>query len=255
MTFRLVFSIVSLLFLAVPARADVADAARAFDEGNAHYAVGNYDGAITAYRSAIEAGYASAPLFYNLGNAYYRLDRLGEAILSYERARRFQREDAETVHNLSIARDRTEDSFSRLPTPVWQQLWESVVRRVGAWPLFAAGIVLWLLGGTLLVQYILTEPQKAWVMRSLYVTLPLASVLLLGAFAASVEAGVRQQAVVLAGEVSLRTVPSDTADVAVEVHEGLLVDVLAAQQGWLELRLPNGMRGWAPSDAAGSIEL
>ena len=73
-----------------------------FNEGNQYYQAGEYEKAIKNYRSIIEQGYASGPLYFNLGNAYYKLNQLGEARLCYERAAKFLRNDEALQENLKL---------------------------------------------------------------------------------------------------------------------------------------------------------
>ena len=57
-----------------------------FDEGNALYNQGNYNGAIEKYTSIINSGSESAELYYNLGNAYYKINDIANSIFYYEKS-------------------------------------------------------------------------------------------------------------------------------------------------------------------------
>lgn len=235
--------------------ADVAEAARLFDEGNAHYAVGNYTGALESYAGALNQGFGSAALFYNMGNAYYRTDELGEAIRAYERARRLAPDDPEILHNLAITRDRTVDHFSRLPVPYWQRAWDFVVRSVGTWGLFGIGLGFWLIAAMLIIQRTLTGTRNPWLRRALAVSVVLGGVGLIAAFGASIDREMSRSGVVLASQTDLRAEPETASPVDLTVHEGAEVDILRHRDEWMLVRLPNGVRGWTSSSAIGEISL
>ena len=244
----------SLLFAPV-ARAGLTEAVQAFDQGNRHYAVGNYEAAVQAYEQAISEGYVSAALFHNLGNAYYRQDELGEAVLSYERARRISPGDSQVLHNIALTRERTVDRFTRLPVPYWQQAWRFVVRHVGAWGLFALGIVFWFVAAATLIRRILHGSNAPWLRRTMAASLLSGVVFLGSAYAASFDRQLGRQGVVVSDRVDLRTAPSDSSALELEVHEGVMVDLLEARSDWALVRLPNGVRGWASMGAIREINL
>lgn len=239
--------------LAPAAAGQPAEAVRAFEVGNARYAEGDYAGALTAWEGAREAGYVSGALLYNMGNAYYRLDDVGRAVLFYERARLLLPDQPELAHNLEMARARTEDRFARLPPPVWTRAWRGVVRAVGAGGLFGAGLALYLAAAALASVRVLRGPRGAWHRRALAVSAVLATVLLGAAFAASLDGRLGRAAVVLAPAAPLRDAPDPAAEASLDVHEGAVVDVVRDEGAWIEVRLPDGTRGWLPADAAEAV--
>src|SRR2546425_8136764 len=76
-----------------------------FAKASQDYAQGNFNEAISGYRTLVGSGQWSANLFYDLGNAYFRTDDFGHAILNYERALALERHHPEATANLQIARD------------------------------------------------------------------------------------------------------------------------------------------------------
>ncbi|MDZ4701953.1 MAG: tetratricopeptide repeat protein [Rhodothermales bacterium] len=233
--------------LAMPGRlasAQVSEAIMAFDSGNQLYRDGQYTEAITAYTRALDLGYTSGVLYFNIGNAYFRLDELGQAIRYYEKSRLLMPESHELLHSLGIARARTVDQFSRVPRPIWVVYWDSfVARTAGRW-LFWPGMIVYALVLGLLAFRVRRGSRNPWLRRLLAVSALGALVLLGAAFAASIQAERRHMAVVLAPQSALRDAPTPNAAVALTVHEGLLVEILGNAEPWVEVRLPNGARGW-----------
>ncbi len=233
--------------------AQLSEAARAFDAGNQHYAEGAYQEALAAYERALENGYAGGALYYNMGNAYYRLDELGQAIRYYEKARRFIPDDPQLLHNLEIARAQINAPFSSLPTPFWVTWWKRYVVRTGAMAFFIAGLLFYGVAALLLGHRTWTGTRNPWHRRTLSVTLIVGLLLLGTAFAASLDRSLDRQAVVVADQTVLHNAPQDEAASDLDIHEGILLDVLDQQDGWLEVRLPNGVTGWIQAHTAADI--
>ena len=92
-----------------------------------------------------------------------------------------------------------------------------------------------------------------WHRRALAISLILGLLLLSTAFAASLDHALDRQAVIIADQTALRNAPQDEAFSDLDIHEGILLDVLDQQNGWLEVRLPNGITGWIQADTAADI--
>ena len=241
-----------LIFCVHPSAAeDLQEAVRNFDEGNLHYRQGEYRGAVDSYSQAIDESVVSGALLFNMGNAYFRLDEIGQAIRYYEKAAEVIPESTELRHNLVIARAQTIDQFSQLPKPIWESWWQWVIRTFGSRALFAVGVAFYL-GAAVTVAIRIRDGQTPWRRRILTLTAVLAAVFISTGFAASVEEQTARRAVILTDEVSLRESPDGpTSDT--EIHEGLVVGVATARAEWVEITLPNGVRGWVRAASLGVI--
>ena len=242
-----------LLALPIAARADLARAQQAFGEGKAHYQRGDYEAALDAYRASREAGYESAALYYNMGNAYFRLDEIGQAVLQYERARRLRPDDPLIRHNLEIARARTPNLYSSLPTPFWARAWRQAVSGIGAGTFYGIGLLLYVLAAGLIGYRIWTGRRPAWLRRSYAVSLTAGLCCIGLGVLASLDGTLGRSAVVLITEAPLRASPTPDASADVAVYEGLVVDVLTTNGPWVEVRLPNGATGWLATDALAEV--
>lgn len=245
--------LVSSLFAGGAVYGQAAEATRFFDEGNQFYRAGEYEEAIQAYEKAIALGYTSGALNYNLGNAYYRSDNLGQAIRYYEKARVFLPDNPELLHNLEIARSQTEDQISRLPIPAWLAWWQGLVARNRAWALFLTGFLVYGLAIGLFIHRIRTHTQNPWHRRARSLSLLVALLLFAASFAASLQSERLGQAVIVADEVELREGPAETSEPVMSIHEGLVVDLMNQDANWVEIRLPNGTRGWVSQAAIADV--
>jgi len=246
-------TVLLLLFLCVHplAAEDLKEAVRNFDDGNLHYRQGQYSDAVDRYQRAIDAGFVSGALLFNMGNTYFRLDEIGQAIRYYEKAAEVIPESTALRHNLAIAHAQTIDQFSQLPKPIWEAWWQWLIRTFGSSALFAVGVTFYVAAAAT-VAIRIRDRQTPWRRRILTFTAVLAIVFISTGFAASVEEQTARRAVVLADEVTLRESPDGTAS-DTEIHEGLVVYLATAKADWIEIRLPNGVRGWVPAASLGVI--
>ena len=227
-------------------------AVRHFERGNEQYREGNYTEALASYREALNSRYESAALYFNMGNAYYRLDELGQAIRYYERARRLLPNDERVLHNLSQARSRVVDTFPEQASPRWMRWWNTAVTQVGALGFFGAGLLFYLLSVGLLSYRLLTT-ASSWIRSALGVSSAAGALLLAAAFVVSVNETASRRAVVTAEEVPLHRQARSAATSERTLHEGILLEVLRADSGWVYVRLPNGTTGWLTTDAVADI--
>lgn len=225
-------------------------------QGNQRYQEGDYAAAVDAYEAVLDAGYASADLYYNLGNAYFKSGELGRSILAWERARDLRPHDPDIAANLELARSLTVDEIEPLPRfwlfSAWSW-WLHLVPRsflvavVGlAWLLLAVG-----LGVRILAAGGRTRRTGGWLAVGSAVV-----VLVLGLNLAVRELGIGQpdRAVILADAVPVRSAPTDDDDLTLfEVHEGTLVRIDRRTDSWAEIVLEDGKVGWVPAEAMGIV--
>ncbi|NNF04850.1 MAG: hypothetical protein HKN17_10325 [Rhodothermales bacterium] len=222
-------------------------AVSAFDEGNVLLAAGRYRDAATAYDRASTAGMHSVELHYNAALAWYRLDELGRAMLHLERARRIDPENRVVLHGISIVEARREDAFSQLPEPFTIQIHRALMRFMSPPGWFLAGFLL--LAAFTVIRAVGpgTNVREEWLRRARFSTIVPAVVLILYAFAASINPPVTESAVVTSGQLVVRDQPADDGTDIVRIHEALVVDLITDAGDWVLIRLPNGTTGWVPS--------
>ncbi len=263
---RLTLLVVAILIVAGAVHAEPATLAAQFADANKAYAAGDYPGAIAAYSALAEKGVVDADLFFNMGNAYFESGDLGHAVLWYERARRLDPRDDDVRDNLALTRSMLRDK-QLVPS-------ESTLRRVLLFwhrdattaESVAIASALYAFLCMLAVCFVFRrEPAVERVLRRLSILSPgrlfgfdvtqdvaLAMVVtfLVGAlFAGSAVAKInaehrRDRGVVVSGEVSVFSGPSHDATVQFKVHEGTMVAVRDARDGWIRVDLPGDLSGW-----------
>jgi tetratricopeptide (TPR) repeat protein len=213
-----------------------------FEKANSEYAAGNFKEAISDYTSVVQSGEWSANLFYNLGNAYYRTGDYGRAILNYERALRIDRQHPEAQANLRIARDETRGLELTL------SFFERYLGAgdIGAFTI-AAAVLFWLA-----VILLAIRPRGSF-LASAIVSFVLSGCCAFAIY--SLANGTRGQAaaVIIRENVEARVATADTAGSVLALPPGSEVLLLQPRGDWTYAALPNGQRGWIPTDAVEKV--
>ncbi len=225
------------------------------EQAQAYYRDGQYEQAVRVYEGLLEQGYRDARLYYNLGNAYYRLDRRGEAVLAYERARRLDPSDTDIRHNLELIRARMPEPVNPVPAFFLKRWWESLRDAASptTWGIVVV-VLLWLgVGGMTLWLRGASRSHRKW--GFVCGVIFLAGSLLPFFLAADRQANLRRsgQAVVMTGEIRLRSAPEETSQSVRNLYEGMVLDLLDVIGDWYKVRLADGEQGWVQMSAVEEI--
>jgi tetratricopeptide (TPR) repeat protein len=223
-----------------------AEAQAIFRAANDAYYREDYAAAAAEYQKLLEHGFGGADVLYNLGTTHLAAGSLGKAVLHFERARLAGAQSEDLDANLALAKSRQLDQIiGQGEEPFLERLVQATsAEAVALGLLIASG-----LGFASLTLRRLVPSRRTALGVAALGALGVAAVFgaLVGAHA-YVEARVRH-GVVMARTLPVREFPRPAARPAFELHEGLKVRVLAREGGFVQLRLPNGLQGWA--DASG----
>lgn len=247
---------VVLLLLVGGASAGMAGPAEErFREGNLAYEAGRFADAAAAYRDVLSRGVEDPRVHFNLANSEFKLGHLGASILGYERARALDPSDPEIVENLRYVRtfcaDRVEPEGT--PSGVFALL-RGRQNRIGPDPQ-VWGVLALLWAAAAIVAWCTARPGGwtplwGWVLSGVLVV-----VLALGSswYFTWQRTESRDLAVVLAAATDIRSGPGPNHATLATVHEGLTVEVRVRREGWVHVRLPNGISGWVASGAVEEV--
>lgn len=214
--------------------------------GETAYSEGRYADAVTAYKEILDKGLFSEELYYNAGNAYFKNNELGEAILYYRRALNLDPTDEDIIHNLEFARRRTKDRIEQIPEFVFTR-WTKQIRDVissDAWAVIS--LVCLCVAGIMLLIFRLSQSIVSRRM-SFYVLVVSVLIFIASALFAwnSREAILEQnEAVVMSSAVSVKSSPDKNATELFVLHEGTELMVGESTNGWVEVRIADGRKGW-----------
>ena len=233
----------------VPEPATFADNNAAWEGGNAAYNEGRYSTASDIYESILSSGEHSAKLYYNLGNAYFKQEMLGKAILNYNRALRLAPSDEDIRHNLDYAEQATKDNIEQIPV-FFLSAWTRAVRDImggNAWTI----ISLVTLSIALLSALAYQLAQRLSLRKMGFYAMAIAAILFIisSTFAYQHRQNIvnSQEAIVMSSAVPVKSSPDRAATDLFVIHEGTKLSLGEVINGWQEIRIADGRKGWVES--------
>ncbi|HEX6852387.1 MAG TPA: SH3 domain-containing protein [Candidatus Polarisedimenticolaceae bacterium] len=231
-----------------------ADLEARFEQGVAAYRDGRWAEAETAWRALADAGVHDPRVEYNLGNAAYKQERLGEAIWRWERARRLAPADRDVATNLALARSQTRDRVEeeRGEGPLgWLRRAQDRLGVDGQYAILV--LLVWTLAATVVWGAARAQgftPATGWTLAAIGFATGVAA---LSFWTTSARLDGTPRAVVLLPALEVVAGPGENQPTVFTVHEGTILEVEGERDRWVEVGLPDGLRGWVPGDAIGRI--
>lgn len=226
-----------------------------WEKANNAYINSEYTRAIQLYEEILSEGDQSAKLFFNLGNGYFKQNMLGKAILNYNRAAMLDPSDEDIQYNLSLTTARTVDKIEAVPE-FFLKTW---LRKLGnimssnAWAISAL-----ILFGITLASIILWLISNAIQLRKLgfytgFISFAICIVSLIYSHGAYSTANNGNLAVVMNTAAPVKSSPAASSKDLFVLHEGTKVSVGEFIDGWCEIRLEDGNKGWITEGAIEKI--
>lgn len=247
----------AVLTSGLPAAASLGDipADTLWSQANAAYSNGSYRQAAELYEALLARGVHSGKLYYNLGNSWFKQGRMGKAILNYNRALLLDPTDEDTQYNLAMAHARIVDKIDAVPE-FFLKTW---LRDLGltlssdTWAVLGlvflgiafAAVILWLLAGTL-----------AWRKAGFYGGIVSIAFCLGCTFYAHFQRTRllhNREAVVMNLVAPVKSSPGSGSKDIFVLHEGTKVRMLERLDGWTEIVLSDGNKGWIASNAIEAV--
>lgn len=217
-----------------------------WDAANTAYVNANYPRAIELYHSIEDQGLASAKLYYNMGNAYFKTDDMGHAILYYNKALRLSPGDQDIRYNLDVANSYTKDRIQVVPE-LFLTRWIRSVRQTisgNAWAVLS--LVFFAVMLVAVMAYMLVN---SLLFRKIGFFATIVSLLL---FVITTSFAVTErrhatsptEAIVMRASVSVKAAPEKNSTDMFVLHEGTKVRVGNSVEGWIEVTIADGNKGW-----------
>lgn len=229
-----------------PAGSSETSADLLWDRANTAYINGDYHTAIAIYERILSRGMTSVKIYYNLANAYFKEGQIGKAILNYRRALRLAPGNDDIRYNLSVAEARTKDNIEQIPE-FFLTAWLRSVRHTmscTAWSVLSLAALVCALA--LFLVYLLA-PRLSLRKTGFYGTLAAVALFMLTTWFAL---GERRemlddtQAVVMSASTAVKSSPDKSATDLFVLHEGTLVGITDRLDGWCEITIADGKKGW-----------
>ena len=237
-----------LLLISTAGPLHAAGSVKAFQEGVKNYQQGNYTSAIAEFSKVADRNIKNVPLFYNLGNSYLKNGDLGHAVLWYKRALRLNPHDPDLIFNYNYALTCLADMAPGQQDSVF-------LRVILFWNfLLSSAVIQWtaiFLNGIFWIIITWQEISGSKALDFLrHTVLILAVVAALAAWYNYYEDYYHKEAVILPGEIAVRSGLSDNSTVLFVLHSGSLIQVDGERGNFLKIRFSNDKIGWIRKDAA-----
>ncbi len=249
---RKIVAIIAIFSITFSAFASVDDSL--MRQGNAAYQNGDYELAIDCYQEIVGHGNEGAILYYNLGNAYFKAKQTPEALLWYERALRLDPSNEDIKHNIAYANLQITDKIEVMPELFIVRWWNGLSQSMTATAWAVMAVVFGALFALSVALMIVSRRRWLSVTAVVLALISLIIAIFSLIFASKESKRFIQQpeAIVMQSVVNAKGTPNETGTSLFVIHEGLKVAVTDRVGTWVEIKLPNGEKGWVEDS---SIEI
>ena len=220
-----------------------------FTDAAEHLAQKRYVEAATVLNQLDGLGEENGPMLINLGIAYAQLDSLGLAKFHFTRAAAYPEVSAQSEAGLTYVTQQLQRRASGLPVLALNRIQNSMLSRFDPFLSLLIPILLLNLGAVLLVWHF--RFANRWRKIGAITLIVFSGFGFAHHIAMSVFAGRYDLGVMIRQETQLRETPSADSPAIIPVFEGydLRIDRSQASDGWVNVTLINGSKGWLPASS------
>jgi len=222
-----------------------------FARGTEYFTSGDHQKALEEWTSLYTSGYRSAELEYNIGNAYFKMGNIPGAILFYERAHLRKPADEDISYNLQIAKTMVTDRLEEIPELFFVRWFNflSLILNSDTWALIS--LISFIICLVFLSIYFYSSGYNLKVAGFWFAIITLVLSLASVSFSARNKKLVYEsnKAIIFSPVVNGKSSPDESGTDLFVIHEGLRVSVEDEVGEWREIRLPDGNKGWVPSNS------
>jgi tetratricopeptide (TPR) repeat protein len=215
-------------------------------QANEAYQLNQYEDAISLYSKVVDLQFESATLYYNLGNAYYKNGNKALALLWYERARRLSPNNEDIIHNISFVQQQLVDKIEVLPELFIVKWWNICSALLTGKQWATTSIIACSLFVLCLLLILLL--RISWVRSTSVFIAILAFIFTIFSFVFAKKETVRYvqqpEGIIMSQVVNVKSTPTEKGSDLFVIHSGLKVNITDRLNEWVEIRLPNGEKGW-----------
>ena len=215
-------------------------------QANEAYQANQFEDAIALYTEVVDLQYESATLYYNLGNAYFKSGDNARALLWLERARRLDPNNEDIIHNISFVQQKLIDKIEHLPELFIVRFWNNTSSLLTGNQWAVLSIVACSLFALCLLFILLI--RISWIRSLSIFTVILALFFTVFSIIFAKKESTRYiqhpQGIIMGYVVNVKSTPNEKGSDLFVIHSGLKVGITDQLNEWVEIRLPNGEKGW-----------
>ena len=218
---------------------------------NEAYQKQKFEEAAVLYQQIADAGNEGSVLYYNLGNAYFKCDENGKALLWYERALRLDPRNEDIKHNIAFVNQKLVDKIDIMPELFISRWWNALSSSLTSHSWAVCSIIASLLFFVCLAGMLLLK-RPALHSVCTWCSLLCLLLLIFSIIFANKEKDrylETPEAIVMSPVLNVKSTPGTASNDLFVIHEGLKVEVTDHLNEWVEIKLPNGDKGWVEAKA------
>jgi len=226
-----------------------------FLRGNEYYQAGNYEKAIDSYLEIDSMGYYSPELYYNLGNTYFRSNKLGRARLYLERAVLSKPGEEDYQANLEYLKSMLPDKFDEVPElflKTWLREIVNLTNTDGWMKIAVLFFILFIIGGLLYIFSSNLSLRRSGFYGGL-LFLFIGTTTLVFSLKQNQRRFHSNHAIILEASQTVHSAPRESGKQLFVLHEGSKVKLEKELEGWIEIKVSDGRKGWIPASSAEEI--
>lgn len=216
-----------------------------YEIGNQAMLQENFETAIENYEQILTRGNSHPDLYYNLGNAYYRTSQIGTAVWAYEKGLQIAPRDKDLQFNLSLANTRVRDRIEMPQTMLFLEQYRAIKKSATLVDIILVAATIFMVGAFIYFLKKYYRWQSLWISRLLITFFMMSLVIHLMALDKYFEISDTKKVIIIQTEVDIYSAPFERSEtVLFRLHEGVKAEITQEQQGWLEIILIDGKKGW-----------
>jgi len=225
------------------------------DQANDNYRLEKYEEAVALYDSVINMGLTSAEVYYNLGNSLYKTGKIAPCILNYERALQLAPNDKDIAYNLELVQQHVVDDIDMVDVFFLTKIVNNI--RVSQSSDTWAKVSIGTFALTLFFLLFFFLSRHSGIKRIGFYFAILAIIVSLTSLKFSVKRkqvhSSKDSAIVFAPTVTVTSSPIENGTKIFVLHEGTKVQIVDRLDGWAEIMLSDGNKGWMKAETIEEI--
>jgi tetratricopeptide (TPR) repeat protein len=221
-----------------------------FKQGVEFYSAGQFYEAAEVWTELYNTGYRSVTLYYNIANAHFKSANIPKSLLFYERALLLSPVNEDINYNLQIARTFIVDRFQDIPELFFVKWFNIAALLISSNSWAIIGIVAFVICLISLSVYIYSIKYLYKIVGFWTAVLCLAVSLMSIVLSSKNNSLINnsQKAIIFSPSVNGKSSPDASGSDLFILHEGSKVSIEEKVGEWLEIRLPDGKKGWVPAN-------
>ena len=224
-------------------------------QANTAYQSNDFKEAIALYTKVVDLQYESAILYYNLGNAYFKSGDNAQAMLWLERANRLAPNNEDIIHNINFIQQKLIDRIEQLPELFIVKWWDNCSKLCTGNQWAVLSIVSCSLFALCFLLILLI--RVSWIRSaSIFIAIIALFITIFSILFAKKETTryiQHPEGIIMQLVINVKSTPNEKSSDLFVIHSGLKVGITDQLNEWMEIRLPNGEKGWVLAEAVEAI--